>query len=90
MVALPFIAFPSSNKNFPVIAIIAALSVQYSNLGINTFTASLSAQDNKACLNSEFAETPPAIAMCLIPVSLLACFNFEINILKFASSGGTF
>ena len=32
---------PESKRNFPAIAIIAALSVQYSNLGIKTFQLSI-------------------------------------------------
>src|SRR5690606_16658260 len=56
----------------------AALSVQYSNLGIKTFHLYFSHMANNELRNPEFAETPPAIAISLTPVcfaAFLSLFN---------------
>ena len=46
----------------------AALSVQYSNLGICNFNFFSFAKILNLDLKYEFAETPPAIAISFIPV----------------------
>ena len=53
-------------------AIIAALSVLYWSFGIYTFQFILSANIVTSFLNPELAETPPAIAISVIPVSFTA------------------
>ena len=70
-----------SNKNLPVTAIIAALSVQYSNLGINVSKPSFS-RFFKAILKPLFAETPPEMAICRIPVCFDALLSFSIKIIN--------
>ena len=57
--------FLAAASKTPTIPTIAALSVQKLKGGINTETSSSS---ESAFLNPEFADTPPAIATCLIPV----------------------
>src|SRR6187431_1719923 len=62
-------------------AIIAALSVQYSNLGIKIFQPFFLPCNNNSERSPELADTPPAIAILLMAVSLLACTNFFNSIL---------
>jgi hypothetical protein len=49
-------------------AIIAALSVQYSNAGIKVFQLFFLPVTSNAFRNPLFAETPPAIQISFIPV----------------------
>ena len=56
--------------------IIAALSVQYSNFGIKVFIHNSVSKALTCLRHSLLAETPPAIANCLIPVSLITFFAF--------------
>src|SRR5690606_40496055 len=60
---------------YPAMAIIAALSVQYSNLGINTRHLYCSPMSSNACRNPELADTPPAIAISFTPVCFAAFFS---------------
>ena len=60
-------------------AIIAALSVVYSNLGIKVLHANSDSNFFISFLNSKFAETPPAMATFLIPVFCMASFNLSIK-----------
>jgi len=56
---------------YPATAIIAALSVVYLIPGICTFHPSILASCCSLFLSPEFADTPPAIAISLIPVATL-------------------
>ena len=62
-------------------AIIAALSVQYSKAGIKVFQPNFLPSISISFLKLLFAETPPANAMFYIPVCLLANNNFFIKYL---------
>src|SRR5690606_29869499 len=69
---------PCKYLKYAVIPIIAALSVVYSNLGIKVFHPySVSASFNRFRI-PEFADTPPPIAICVIPVCSDAFTNFSI------------
>jgi hypothetical protein len=61
-------------------AIIAALSVVYENFGIKRFHLLFSASFVRVSLSPEFADTPPAIAISRIPVSLAALFSLPSRI----------
>ena len=65
-VVLRSVNSPRSYFSCATMAIIAALSVVYSNFGMKIFQPCFSALLCIAFLNSEFAETPPAIATSLI------------------------
>ena len=58
-------------------AIIPALSVQYSKAGMYVDQFCLAAINFKLFLNPELAATPPAIAICLILVCKAAVFNLD-------------
>ena len=67
----------SRNFKYPTMPIIAALSVVYSNFGIYVAHPAESSMARSVDRISEFAETPPAIATCLIPVcSEASCSRF--------------
>src|SRR5690606_22275333 len=68
------------NLWWAAIAIIAALSVQYSMAGMKTFHFSVAAISVSFARNPLLAETPPAIAISWIPVMSLASFNLESSI----------
>ena len=66
---------------YPVTAIIAALSVQYSKAGIKVFQPKAFPVSVSAFLRPLFALTPPAIQTSFIPVCSTAFFSLFIRIL---------
>ena len=61
-------------------AIMAALSMVYSNFGMYKFQWCLIAFSRSAILNPEFAETPPATEISFIPVCFEALISFASKI----------
>src|SRR5580698_5012437 len=76
---------PAKYLWYPVMAIIAALSVQYSNFGIWVFQPFLLPNSSKARRSPLLADTPPAIQIsficCPVAAFLSLCKRMEIILL---------